>query len=87
MCKYNQADACHAKAVTITNHADCGLYVIVPDKEPADNSSYRQFDNVKLKCKATTCHFNNHCKCNANGISVADEKGDAACFTYCKKLP
>lgn len=97
-CKYNNAFACKAKEVHITENTDCETFDKDYDKSPEelkkmqadmfelgeDMAQYKHGDKVKIKCSAK-CVFNRDGDCSANGITVIDKLTDGICGTFVKE--
>lgn len=82
-CAYNLASLCHAKAITIGDPAApaCDTFVEAPVHAKG----------VKIRagvgaCKMTGCVHNADFECEADGVEVGFEGGEAHCLTYTARL-
>lgn len=94
-CKHNCLYACNAKEVHIAKNTDCKTYEKDEKKsknklqdvskdmfEIAPNiAEYKHNDKLDIACKAN-CLFNKCGKCNANGITVLNDKDEGICGTF-----
>lgn len=92
-CKHNKQCACCADEVHIAKNTDCRTYEKDNSKSGANiaeiNKSLfemapdmmKNLKNVAIKCNAK-CLFNKKGICNANGITVLEEKSDGVCATF-----
>lgn len=97
-CKHNHKYACMAESINVAKNADCKTYKRDEKKDieklseikqdmfevAPDFAHYKHNDKMCVDC-AADCLFNRHGKCNANGITVLDEKTDATCGTFIKE--
>ncbi|MDR0462350.1 MAG: DUF1540 domain-containing protein [Christensenellaceae bacterium] len=94
-CGHNTGCSCKAGSINVDKATHCDSYS--PDllKEElteqhghifqvAESKVKRNLKNVPLQCNATGCLFNKEKRCNANGITVIDDKGKADCATFCE---
>ena len=97
-CKYNNKFACMAKSIDVTENLVCKTFEKNNDLDEDQKQNvpktmfnktpkyhpYRHIRNVCINCKAK-CLFNHDGDCHSNGISVANEKTCAKCYTFAKK--
>ena len=93
-CKFNESFSCKAKIVKIGNTTTCQSYV---KGNEVNNFTSKMFEvapefansrhilDVNLNCAKTSCLFNSNKKCEANGITVLDEKNKPCCITFIKE--
>ena len=95
-CEHNTGCSCCAGSINIDRGTHCDSFVENQLKEELteqhghifqvkEKKIKRNIKSVPLACTATNCLFNKEKKCNANGITVIDEKACANCATFCKK--
>jgi len=85
-----------AKSIEVSRETDCESYecdelkksLIIENGnlfEISEELVAKNLRDVPLSCNARHCLYNRDRKCNANGISVIDEHGDAPCTTYIER--
>lgn len=94
-CKHNKCYSCTATEVHIARNTDCRTYDRDFTKNASnlqdvsrdmfevapEVASYRHDNKMNVKCNAH-CLFNKNGLCNANGITVLENKKDGKCGTF-----
>lgn len=97
-CEHNHKFACMAKNIDVAKNTECKTYKKDNAKETKDLQDisrdmfeiapdvahYKHNDKMCVDCSAK-CVFNKSGKCNANGITVLEEKDNASCGTFIKE--
>lgn len=97
-CAHNHKYACMAKNINVAKNTDCKTFKKDSKKDAQnfqdisrdmfeiapDVAHYKHNDKMCVDCSAD-CLFNKKGKCNANGITVLDEKQNATCGTFIKE--
>src|SRR5574344_9933 len=94
-CKHNCKYSCNASEVHIAKNTDCRTYEKDAEKNidklqdvsrdmfeiAPEVTEYKHNDKMCVDCHAN-CLFNKEGKCNANGITVLEDKENGVCGTF-----
>lgn len=75
-CTYNRSFGCHAPRIQVANdHPACSTYT-------HDAAPIASPEAAVSLCLSMGCHYNDHARCSAHGITVGTHAGHADCATF-----
>lgn len=81
-CAYNNANTCHAKAITVGDGQCPGCDTFLDMPNPAAHTTQEGCKAGVGACKVNSCQFNTDYACTADSITVALPGKRALCATY-----